>query len=292
MEQIRAVAAAVGATLIMMTAGWSAAAAEAEPSATITVKQVNSSIGMGFQSGEGTLALKDGSEYAITMDAYSLLGLGYARGISTGKVFNLEKAADLSGEYSGTEMYAAFGKGKGKSTLKNDSNKVRIVMESKLSGLSADIGVGSVIFRLGQRLKGPDAPPPVAAAPAPPPIKAAPIPVAIQNPTNYTLHFGFNKARVNSANGGVLDSVLADWKEKGATFRIVGHADMVGSDKYNMRLSRKRAEAVKQLLIEKGVPATHVIAVGVGQKELAVPTKRGQRLRENRRVTLTVLTEK
>ena len=121
---------------------------------------------------------------------------------------------------------------------------------------------------------------------------AAPTPVAISNPTNYTLHFGFNKARVNLANGGVVDSVLADWKEKGATFRVVGHADMVGSKKYNLRLSQKRAEAVKQLLIEKGVPATRIIAIGMGQKELAVPTKPGQRLSDNRRVTLTVVPTK
>ena len=286
------VAVGIAAGVIAISACWSAGAADADPSATIVLEQNSGSIGLGSDTGKGKLFLKDGSVYAVTMDRYSLLGLGVANATSTGKVYNLVNVTDLSGEYSGIGHSASFWKGDGKSTLKNDVNNVRIELVSKLSGVIAEIGPHSAVLRLGDRLKGPDAPPPVAAAPAPVPVKAAPVPVALPKPTNYTLYFGFDKSRVNLANSGVLDSILADWKEKGATFRVVGHADMVGSAKYNMRLSQERANAVMQMLIKKGVPESNVVAVGVGQKDLAVQTGAGKRLRENRRVTLTVLTNK
>lgn len=292
MEQIRAIASAVCVAVVSMTAGWSAGAAEVKPSATISMEHDSAGIGIGWHFGEGKLTLRDGSEYAVTMDAYSIAGLGFANVKSSGKVFNLENAADLTGEYTGTGKSVSFRKGEGEAILKNSTNNVRIEMVSKQSGVRAGIGIGSISFKLGQRLKGPDAPPPVAVAPAPPPVKMAPIPVAIQKPTNYTLHFGFNKSRVNLATGRVLASILADWKEKGAAFRIIGHADMVGSGKYNLRLSQNRANAVKQALVKKGIPASRITAFGVGQKALAVPTKRGQRLRANRRVELMVVTKK
>ena len=302
MRCIRAIATLAGAAAIIMSAGWSAGAAEPDASGTLVLERESGSVGLGTESGKGELTLKDGSVYAVTMEAYSLLGLGFANISSTGKVFNLEKASDLAGEYTGTGMSAALGPGTGKSTLKNKANGVRIEMSSKLSGIIADIGLASVVLKVGERLKAPNAPPPVVAAPAPPIVKAAVVPpvkpvmtpaaVTKDKPTRYTVHFGFNKSRVSLANTGVLDSVLADWKEKGATFRVVGHADMVGSARYNMRLSRKRADAVKKILIQKGVPASRIVAVGVGQQDLAVKTKRGKRLRENRRVTLMVIPPK
>ena len=292
MRQICTVVAVAGAALMMTTGAWHAQAADAEPSGTISVQYDNTGMGLlGFQSGEGKLTLKDGSVYAVTMDAYSLVDLGFAKANATGRVYNLEKASDFSGEYAGTGMHGALGKGQGKSTLKNVGNNVRLRMDARFSGALGGIGLDTIVFRLGQRLKGPDLPP-VAAAPVSLPERPAPLPVAIQKPTDYTLYFGFDKARVNLANRAVLDAILADWKGKETRYRLVGHADMVGATKYNMLLSQKRADAVKQTLIEKGIPAQSIVAVGVGQKELAVPTRRGQRLRQNRRVTLTVHPEK
>ncbi len=291
MERIRAIASALTGVVVMMSAVWPAVAADGEPSATITMTHDSSGIGIGWHSGEGKLTLKDGSEFAFTLDGYGIVGIGFANVTSTGKVYNLEKASDLSGEYIGTGESAVFGHGEGKAILKNKANNVRIEVVSSASGVRAGIGIGSVTFKLGKRLKGPDMPPPVATAPSPPPVKVAPLPTVTQKPTEYTLPFGFNKSRVNLAMQRVLDSIIAHWKGKAAAFRIVGHADMVGSEKYNLTLSQRRADAVKRAMVERGVPASLVTAVGVGQKQLAVTTKRGQRLRANRRVVPTVLTK-
>ena len=141
----------MGVAVIMMTSGWSAGAAEAEPSATITMEHDSSGIGIGWHSGEGKLRLKDGSEYVVTMDAYSIAGLGFATVTSTGKVFNLKQATDLTGEYTGTGKSASFRTGEGKATLKNSVNSVRIEMVSKQSGVRAGIGIGSISFKLFER---------------------------------------------------------------------------------------------------------------------------------------------
>jgi outer membrane protein OmpA-like peptidoglycan-associated protein len=296
MIQIRAIASAIGFAAIMMTGVGPATAADEKQNATLTMSHDSAGIGIGWHSGEGKLTLADGSEYAVTMDAYSIAGLGFANVISSGKVFNLEKVSDLTGEYTGTGESASFRKGEGKAILKNDANNVRIEMASKQSGVRAGIGIGSISFKLGKQLKGSNAPPPVAFVPMPEPVVATPVKAVVKKPvlkpTEYKLLFGFNKARVNLATGRVLDSIVTDWKNKAQEIQVIGHADMVGSDKYNMVLSQKRANAVMRALVARGVPASRVTAIGVGQKQLAVPTKKGQRLRANRRVELRVITKK
>jgi outer membrane protein OmpA-like peptidoglycan-associated protein len=292
MGTIRRIASALTVVVIVMSAAWQAVAADGAPSAAITMSHDSGGIGIGWHTGDGKLALNDGSEYAFTVDAYSILGFGFANVTSTGKVYNLEKASDLSGEYTGTGATATFGQGEGTSSLKNAASGVRIELTSKETGVRAGIGVGSVTFKLGKMLKGPRKPKRVVQAPVRM-VKTtlAPKPV-VDNPTEYTLEFGFNKSRVNLALGRTLDKILADWKGKAAGFRIVGHADAVGSEKYNRILSQKRADAVKNALVRRGLPASRISALGVGQKDLAVKTKRGQRLRENRRVQLIIIKKK
>ncbi len=63
---------------------------------------------------------------------------------------------------------------------------------------------------------------------------------------------------------------------------IEGHADAVGGDNYNLKLSRARAESVRTLLVKYGVPAEQVKAEAFGRSRLKVQTAHAERL--NRRV--------
>ena len=114
----------------------------------------------------------------------------------------------------------------------------------------------------------------------------------LEKPKVYTLNFGFNKSQINYAMRRSLDQIINDWKGKATAIRVVGHADLVGSGKFNLALSRKRAAKVKAALVQGGVSPSIIEALGVGQKELAVQTKRGKRLLFNRRVVLTILPKK
>ncbi|RVU14945.1 OmpA family protein [Methylobacterium oryzihabitans] len=71
---------------------------------------------------------------------------------------------------------------------------------------------------------------------------------------------------------------------KGSTFLVVGHTDGKGQDQTNQRLSERRAEAVRQYIVQNyGVPQANLVAVGYGKTQLK---DRGNPLAaNNRRVT-------
>jgi len=71
-------------------------------------------------------------------------------------------------------------------------------------------------------------------------------------------------------------------------FRILGHTDSSGSEDYNQRLSKLRAEEVKRFLVSDcGIAATRLQAVGVGESAPLLPAD--PRADENRRVEFQVL---
>lgn len=76
---------------------------------------------------------------------------------------------------------------------------------------------------------------------------------------------------------------------------VVGHTDRLGAPEYNQRLSEQRAQTVRTVLIEEGVPATRIEASGRGALEPVVQCEQGDRaaliecLAPNRRVDVRVL---
>jgi outer membrane protein OmpA-like peptidoglycan-associated protein len=109
-----------------------------------------------------------------------------------------------------------------------------------------------------------------------------------------TIRFGFNEAFVREEEIGNLDRI-AEAVEKilaarpGEVFLIEGHTDAVGSDTYNLKLSRQRAQAVKEALITYYViPADNLETIGYGERYLKIPTDEPEQ--ENRRVGLRRVT--
>jgi len=104
----------------------------------------------------------------------------------------------------------------------------------------------------------------------------------------YGIHFDFNKATVKPESELTLKEIAKLLKQNpGLSLYVVGHTDSVGKIDYNMQLSKERAEAVVQTLVEKyGVSQNRLDAHGVGP---LVPvasneTEEGRAL--NRRVEL------
>ena len=79
------------------------------------------------------------------------------------------------------------------------------------------------------------------------------------------IHFNYNSAEITPDSLAQLDRVaqaLNDPRLRPAHLRIEGHTDMLGSDAYNLRLSQRRADAVKQFLVQrKGIAASRLIVV-------------------------------
>lgn len=100
--------------------------------------------------------------------------------------------------------------------------------------------------------------------------------------------FAFNSDRLTDESKTILDSVaasLAEWPE--LRVEVGGHTDSQGPDAYNHQLSQKRADAVRDYLVARGVPATQLTARGYGEsRPLADNATEAGRAR-NRRVELT-----
>ena len=80
--------------------------------------------------------------------------------------------------------------------------------------------------------------------------------------------FDFNKATLRPEGMKKLDEVVA--KSQKLVLEVViavGHADRIGSAAYNQKLSEKRAAAVKDYVVKKGIPANRVYTEGKGSKQ-------------------------
>ena len=80
--------------------------------------------------------------------------------------------------------------------------------------------------------------------------------------------FSFDKSVIRSDQRGKLDEFVASLKgTKYDSIDVIGHADRIGSEKYNLNLSQRRANAVKTYLVRQGVPAGKINAEGRGESE-------------------------
>ena len=80
--------------------------------------------------------------------------------------------------------------------------------------------------------------------------------------------FDFNKATLRPAGKAKLDELVSKAKAiKLEVILVVGHTDRIGGDAYNQKLSEKRAAAVKEYLVAKGIEANRVYTEGKGEKQ-------------------------
>jgi len=106
-----------------------------------------------------------------------------------------------------------------------------------------------------------------------------------------TLHFPFefNSAELDDPTENFLDELTATLKEnENLKLKIEGHTDNVGSDKFNLRLSQKRADAVKLHLIKSGINPKRLQSEGKGMHQPLNSNLTDEERAKNRRVELTV----
>jgi len=119
----------------------------------------------------------------------------------------------------------------------------------------------------------------VAAAPAPPP--AAPTPPAPAAPAasvqRITLDsrvlFDFDKAVLKPEGRDAIDSQVVGklaQMQKLEVVLVTGHTDRIGTEQYNQKLSERRADAVRDYLVSKGVPRDKIETIGMGEKQPVV----------------------
>ena len=101
------------------------------------------------------------------------------------------------------------------------------------------------------------------------------------------VNFEFDKAALTDLGKGRLRQVSALLsKESGLHVVLEGHADFMGSDQYNEALGMRRAEAVRQGLIELGLDAARLSTVTFGESTPILPEQEDWARAVNRRVAL------
>jgi OmpA-OmpF porin, OOP family len=128
--------------------------------------------------------------------------------------------------------------------------------------------------------------------PPPPPQEEAVAKVAKQKIViTKTIHFEFDKAVIRPISFRILDAVVDIMKQNPdiKKVRVEGHTDSKGSDAYNIKLSQRRSNAVREYLIAHGVEADRLVAVGYGESRPVADNNTAEGRARNRRVEFTIL---
>ena len=159
----------------------------------------------------------------------------------------------------------------------NDALAMRVEAEryriNDAVGNRGDVDLFSVglVYRFGDTSPAPVAttvmPAPVAVMVPPPEVAAPPSPPPSRTKVSFSADslFAFNKSDVTPAGKDALGKFANDLKGTDYdTVKVTGHTDRIGTHAYNLKLSSRRADAVKAELINAGgIPAGKISAEGV-----------------------------
>jgi len=127
------------------------------------------------------------------------------------------------------------------------------------------------------------APPPAPApqAPPPPPAPPKPAPKPEKVTTASTVNFDFDRYVIRPDARSKLDDLVGKLRDVNLEVVIaVGHADRIGSDAYNMKLSVRRADSVKAYLVSKGIGASRIYTEGKGERQPVKECKGDKKTKE------------
>ncbi|MEQ8443757.1 MAG: OmpA family protein [Alphaproteobacteria bacterium] len=111
----------------------------------------------------------------------------------------------------------------------------------------------------------------------------------MMDPANFIVFFDWDSSDVSDGASQVLGLVVSKLGDyENGTISLVGHTDTSGSNDYNDRLSLDRANNVRFMLIEMGVPASRISVEAKGESEPLEATGDGVRNPQNRRVEITI----
>ena len=101
------------------------------------------------------------------------------------------------------------------------------------------------------------------------------------------VHFAFDSSRLTDEAKSILDKAASEINaHSSSSFTVEGHTDSYGSDEYNQQLSERRANAVMNYLISRGVPASSLSAIGKGENYPVASNDSREGRAENRRVVV------
>ncbi len=131
-------------------------------------------------------------------------------------------------------------------------------------------------------------PPPPPPAPEPQAFDVDPSePMKVEN-AKYIVFFDWDQSTLNAGANAILDAAAEEANGRELiSIDLVGHTDTSGSQAYNQKLSMKRANVVRDAMVQRGVAANLLSVNHRGENELMVETPDGVREPANRRTEIT-----
>jgi OOP family OmpA-OmpF porin len=111
---------------------------------------------------------------------------------------------------------------------------------------------------------------------------------------DLNIEFASGSARLKKSAWRQIEEIARALKSKELVDRkilITGHPDAVGSAASNLKLSRRRAEAVKQALVKLGIAPARLTTRGLGESQPIADNRTAAGRARNRRVTLSLVAE-
>ena len=100
-------------------------------------------------------------------------------------------------------------------------------------------------------------------------------------------NFDFALARLRPEAYPVLDGLVTQLRDRPLRILVVGHTDAIGSDDANMTLGRNRADAVRDYLVRRGVPADRIETDSNGERQPIATNETAAGRQLNRRVVIS-----
>ncbi len=113
----------------------------------------------------------------------------------------------------------------------------------------------------------------------------------VMNLGSDALQFDFNKAELRPGNRELLSRIVGILLtlDKGYAVYVYGHTDDIGSDQYNLELSKQRAEAVRDYLVAGGINPSIITTEGFGKARPLVAGSSPEARAKNRRVEIGII---
>lgn len=108
-------------------------------------------------------------------------------------------------------------------------------------------------------------------------------------PISYTLYFLIDKDELTPKSKLIMEQIKIELTRRPfPEITVIGHTDSLGTTAYNDALSLKRAEAMRQILVEAGISSELIRVAGRGSREMIVKTEEGISEPRNRRAEISV----
>jgi OOP family OmpA-OmpF porin len=101
--------------------------------------------------------------------------------------------------------------------------------------------------------------------------------------------FDFDKSNVKPEAAAILDRLVAFMNEnKDKKVALAGHTDNIGTEAYNLKLSERRVNSVRDYAVKKGVASGSISGQGFGESKPIADNKTAEGRAKNRRVEIKV----